>query len=153
MSDTDVTQNSPLQQTQQHVPSQPINPVQSPAAPSSISGHKEHAPVAPIADVKIQEVAKPPEISSELKEAGVEHGTDAKEQKLSEEVKKAGVTLTKDATPMQPPQSSSNSNLPLSYEDAVLAAKKDRKAKNSRSWWLKEVIREWKKTLLGKGEQ
>lgn len=149
MSDTTVPTQMP--NSQQSVPPQPVKPVQPPAAPPNISGHKEHAPAAPMSETPVQEVAKPPELSPELKELGVEHGIDAKEQKLAEEVKKAGVQLTKEATPFSQPALAAPTNIAMSYDEAVLAAKKERSTKNARSWWLREAIREWKKRfLLGK---
>lgn len=129
---------------------------QSPSAvqqPVSIPGSKEHAPGAPIADIQIQEVSKPPELSPELEKAGVEHGPDAKEHELAEEVKKVGVRQVKEATPFVPSSASSQPvNLPMKYDEVLVAEKQHTSAKNSFSWFVRLVGKEWKKILLGKGE-
>lgn len=133
--------------------SQTLQQPTAPQDPVSIPGSKEHAPVAPIADVQIQEVGKPPELTQELEKAGVEHGSDAKEHELAEEVKKAGVTQVKEATPFVPSSASSQSvNLPIPSDKISEAEKQNKSAKNSISWFVRLVGREWKKILLGKGE-
>jgi hypothetical protein len=120
-----------------------------PASPTSVPT-KEHAPI-PTVDVQVQEVTKGPEISQELKEAGVEEGADAKEHELPEEVKKAGVMPAKESTPVvsgaMPAQVLT---LPMTYEEAILEEKKEKSPKNARSWKIKEILRELKKQLLAK---
>ncbi|HZE87242.1 MAG TPA: hypothetical protein VE090_03470 [Methylomirabilota bacterium] len=122
--------------------------------PTAISGgHPEQGPIAmdpdddededeqPVAKQEAPrlqqshptEVVLPPEV----KELGVEAGTDAKEQQLAQEVQEAGVSFAKETTPVfTPPQK--EPEMPMTYQEAEQLQKTN--IRDSKRWLGKMVM-------------
>jgi hypothetical protein len=78
--------------------------------PSSISGRKEMLKESNL----LQEVPQVPEISTEMKEHGVEVGSETVE--LPQEVKQAGVEAVDDLAVYEPPKENLTPNIPLTTQ-------------------------------------
>lgn len=85
------------------------------------------------------EVVLPPEVKEVMKE-----GEDADASKLPEERQKIEEVAVEEQLPAEAAPAPS-APLPLNYQQAVEEKKTTGSPKNSRSWWITEVIREWKK--------
>jgi len=155
----DTTQNQSIPPAPP--PVVPAPQAQPPAHQQPVTaGHPEQGPVRievadeePTSDaaVESEEVVmqhSQPEVvvAPELQEAGVEQGEDAKEQQLSAEVALAGVSVTNAQAPFVAIPSNDTS-LPMTYEQAVVEEKTVKSPKNSLSWFLREIVREWKKRI------
>jgi hypothetical protein len=113
----------------------------------------EQGPIAVAApaetpDVQIEASQPPVEVSSEMKDAGVEPGVDAKEHELPDEVKEIGAELAKEATPVAVPAQTPPAHVEKSFEESLLEAKASKTPKSSLSWYLRIALREWKKKLF-----
>jgi hypothetical protein len=151
-SQTDKQAQQVGRQVQQPI-SIPSDKIVVPAEPTG-SVSKEHAPVITADVAPTAEPTHPAEVSvaPELQDVGVEAKPDIERPQLSEELKKAGVTHAKETTPIPTSATSIAPATPLgmTYEEAIAAEKTEKKAKNAMSWRIKEIIREWKKRLLAK---
>ncbi|MBI4983217.1 hypothetical protein HZC32_01050 [Candidatus Woesearchaeota archaeon] len=92
------------------------------------------------------EIVLPPEV----KDAGVKEGEDDL-SKLPEERQKLEEVATEEPAPFVAVPTPSTP-LPIPYLQAVEEKKITGSPKNSRSWWITEVLREWKKKFQ-KGEE
>jgi hypothetical protein len=142
--DSTVIATTPVTPAPQHpVASRPMAPV-SPRNP-------EQAPIAaPMekAEPTIEASEPSVEVSQELKDAGVEKGSDAIEHPLPREVKDIGAELAKEAVQVQTPVQTPPAHVDQSFEESMIAAKASKTPKSSLSWYVRLVLREWKKKLL-----
>ena len=123
------------QPVEQKVQSQQISPVQPVTTVSQLD--KESEPMPSIGNTNWAEVSHPaPEVSQELKEAGVEKV--AEHPQIHPEVVEAGVALAKDATPVAT-QPAGLVNIPWTEEKAQEVIKTNHDPKHS-VYWLATLI-------------
>lgn len=167
-SDDNQNTSSDDNQISTAAPQTTARPVEKPGKQQiSVPGHLEQGPVGsfvaneepddnddddeqPVAKQEVSnikmshpEIVLPPEV----KDAGVTEGRDAKKENLPEEKQEIPEETVQTAGQVTT-QQAGDTNLPMSYGEAQLAARKERSIKKGISWIIRTVIREWKKKFF-----
>lgn len=143
MDPSDSAQNQA--QTQASVPSESVVQQPAPVAPmGAVSGpNKETSPLTRSSEPLIRPSEEEPQLSSEVKEAGVEVSPNPEVPNLTYEDKKAGLSHAKESTPVATEPSGlvqAPFPTPMTLVQAEEVIKKDKNTNDSKLW-LSTLIR------------